>query len=96
MRGFTPHSALIGGRCIIQVVSRSPQGKGFQRLPHRWIVERTFGWLNRWRRLSKDYEYLTDTSESTIRVVMIYLMARRLARPTRYRRERRSRRRRLF
>ena len=84
------------GKVHLQLVSRSPQGKGFQRLPHRWIVERTFGWLNRWRRLSKDYEHLTDTSESTIRVVMIYLMARRLAPPKRRRRERRSRRRRLF
>ena len=73
----------------LELVNRSAQGKGFQRLPHRWIVERTFGWFNRWRRLSKDYEYLTETSETAIRVVMIHLMARRLApakpkaRPTR-------------
>ncbi|MBZ5621123.1 MAG: transposase, partial [Acidobacteriia bacterium] len=60
------------------------------------IVERTFGWINRWRRLSKDYEHLTETSECTIRVVMIYLMARRLAPPKRHRRERRSRRRRVI
>ena len=59
-----------------ELVARNPQGKGFQRLPHRWIVERTFGWLNRWRRLSKDYEHLTDTSECTIRVAMIYPPAR--------------------
>jgi len=61
----------------LEPVARSPQGKGFQRLPHRWIVERTFGGLNRWRRLSKDFEHLTETSECTIRVVMIYLMVRR-------------------
>jgi putative transposase len=84
------------GKVRLELVARSPQGKGFHRLPHRWIVERTFGWLNRWRRLSKDYEYLTDTSESTIRVVMIYLMVRRLAPQKRRRRERRSRRRRLI
>jgi putative transposase len=78
------------------LVARKPQGKGFQRLPHRWIVERTFGWLNRWRRLSKDYEYLTETSECTIRVAMIYLMVRRLAPSKKRRRERRSPRRRLF
>jgi putative transposase len=84
------------GKVRLELVARNPQGKGFQRLPHRWIVERTFGWLNRWRRLSKDYEHLTNTSESTIRVVMIYLMVRRLAPPKRRRRERRSRRRRLF
>ncbi|MFN0101404.1 MAG: transposase, partial [Bryobacteraceae bacterium] len=51
-----------------------------QRLPHGWIVERTFGWFGRWRRLSKDYEYLTETSETNIRVIMIHLMLRRLAR----------------
>ena len=67
------------GKLRLELVRRSPQGKGFQRLPHRWIVERTFGWFNRWRRLSKDYEYLTETSETVIRVVMIHLMIRRLA-----------------
>jgi putative transposase len=84
------------GKVRLELVSRNPKGKGFQRLPHRWIVERTFGWLNRWRRLSKDYEYLTDTSECSVRVVMIYLMVRRLAPPKRRRKERRSRRRRLI
>jgi putative transposase len=84
------------GKVRLELVARNPQGKGFQRLPHRWIVERTFGWLNRWRRLSKDYEHLTDTSECTIRVAMIYLMVRRLAPPKRRRREHRSRRRRLI
>lgn len=82
------------GKVRLELVQRSAQGKGFQRLPHRWIVERTFGWLNRWRRLSKDYEHLTETSESTIRVVMIYLMVRRLAPPAKRRRERRALRRR--
>ena len=66
------------GKVRLELVNRSAQGKGFQRLPHRWIVERTFGWFNRWRRMSKDYEYLTDTSETVIRVVMIHLMTRRL------------------
>jgi len=84
------------GKVRLELVARNPQGKGFQRLPHRWIVERTFGWLNRWRRLSKDYEHLTDTSECTIRVAMIYLMVRRLAPPKKRPRERRSQTRRLI
>jgi len=64
-------------------IARRPKGvKGFQRLPWRWIVERTFGWLGRYRRLSTDYEYLPQTSEAMIHVAMIHLMVRRLARLT--------------
>lgn len=59
---------------------RSDATKGFAVLPERWIVERTFGWLNRCRRLGEDYEYLTGTSEAMIHVAMINLMVRRLAR----------------
>ena len=66
----------------LEMVKRPKGMKGFQRLPWRWIVERTFGWLGRYRRLSKDYEYLTQTSEAMIRVAMIHLMVRRLARLT--------------
>ena len=51
---------------------------GFVAQPKRWIVERTFGWLNRYRRLSKDYERTTGSSEAFIKVAMIHLMARRL------------------
>lgn len=52
---------------------------GFQVLPRRWVVERTFGWLGRWRRTSKDYEYLPATSACVIYLVMTCLMLRRLA-----------------
>ncbi len=48
---------------ILKVVLRSDDVKGFKVLPRRWVVERTFGWLGRCRRLSKDYEYLTTTQE---------------------------------
>ena len=54
--------------------------KGFQVLPRRWVVERTFSWTDQNRRLSKDYERLPETSEAFIYVVMSRLMARRLAR----------------
>jgi len=48
----------------LQIVKRSDDGVGFQVLPRRWVVERTFGWLNRWRRLSKDDEALPQTSQA--------------------------------
>jgi putative transposase len=63
----------------VEIVKRSDDVKGFKVLPRRWVVERTFGWLGRQRRLIKDYEYLTDTSETMIYVSMIGLMLRRLA-----------------
>ena len=55
--------------------------KGFVVLPRRWVVERTFAWLVRNRRLSKDYEYLPETEESFVYAAMIRLMLRRLAHP---------------
>jgi putative transposase len=64
----------------LEVVKRPEGIKGFLLLPKRWVVERTFAWLGRYRRLSKDYEYLTQTSETMIRVAMIHLMVRHLAR----------------
>ena len=53
--------------------------RGFQVLARRWVVERTFGWLGRWRRTSKDYEYLPATSACVIYAIMIRIMLRRLA-----------------
>jgi len=66
-------------KILLEIVKRSDAQKGFQILPHRWIVERTFAWLGRYRRLSKDYEYLPETSEAFIKIAMIHLMLRRLA-----------------
>lgn len=63
----------------VGVVVRKLVGQvGFVVQPKRWIVERTFGWWNRSRRLSKDYERTTASSEAFIKVAMIHLMARRL------------------
>jgi putative transposase len=55
--------------------------QGFRVLPRRWVVERTFSWIDHNRRMSKDYERLTETSEAFIYVAMSRLMVRRLARP---------------
>ena len=65
---------------VLEIVKRSDDVKGFQVLPHRWVVERTFGWLGRYRRLSKDYEGLPESSEAMIYIAMIHLMVRRLGR----------------
>ncbi len=64
---------------ILEVVKRSATAVGFEVIPKRWIVERTFAWLSNYRRLSKDYERKTDTSEAMIQIAMIKLMAHRLA-----------------
>jgi putative transposase len=61
-----------------EIVRRPSTQAGFTVLPRRWVVERTFGWLSRSRRLSKDYEYLPATSEVMIYVAMIRLMLKRL------------------
>jgi putative transposase len=62
----------------MEMVKRTDEQKGFHVLPRRWVVERTFAWLGRHRRLSKDYEKLPVTSETLIRLAMIKLMLRRL------------------
>jgi len=62
----------------IEVVERPVGAKGFVLLHRRWVVERTFAWLGRYRRNSKDYERLTASSEATVKVSMIHLMLRRL------------------
>jgi putative transposase len=64
----------------LEIVKRDKDVKGFQVLPRRWVVERTFGWLGRYRRLSKDYEGLTETSKALIYAAMVRLMVRRLGR----------------
>ena len=65
---------------VLQTVLRPVHVKGFVVLPKRWIVERTFGWLGRYRRHSKDYERNTETSQAMIYIAMTHLMLRRLAR----------------
>jgi putative transposase len=62
----------------LEIVKRAPEARGFVVQAHRWIIERTFGWLGRSRRLSKDYEGYPESSEALIQVSMIHLMLRRL------------------
>ena len=66
-------------RWVLDVIKRSDDGKGFVLLPRRWVVERTFGWMMWNRRLSKEYERLTETSESFIDIASIKLMLNRFA-----------------
>lgn len=68
------------GRAELEIVKRSDDVKGFKVLPKRWIVERTFGWLTKARRLVKDYEQKTTHSESFIYIRMSQVMLRRLFR----------------
>lgn len=65
------------GRWVLEIVRGVRGADGFQIVPKRWIVERTFGWLNRYRRLSKDYEELPETSEVMILIAMTHLMLQR-------------------
>ena len=76
--------AWVKGECgwELQVIKRTDKEKGFKLLAKRWVVERTFAWLGRDRRLSKDSEKLPETSETMILMAMIHIMVRRLE-PTR-------------
>jgi putative transposase len=65
------------------IVRRIAGITGFVLLPRRWVVERTLGWLGRWRRLARDYEELPEVSEAMITLAMIRLMLHRLAHPNR-------------
>jgi putative transposase len=64
---------------VLEIVKRSDDVKGFKLLPRRWVVERTFAWLGRFRRMSKDYEFNTSASEAMIHLAMVNIMIRRLA-----------------
>ena len=62
----------------IEVIKRDEGRKGWQLLPKRWVVERTYGWLNRWRGLAREYDFCPRTSEAKILLAMCRLMLRRL------------------
>ena len=66
----------------VEIVKRSDRANGFAVLPKRWIVERTLAWLNRCRRLAKDFENLTRTALTFVRLASIRLMIRKLCNPS--------------
>ena len=78
------------GKMGLEVVTRSDQARGFVVLAKRWIVERTFGWLGRCRRLAKDFEHLTRTQIAFVQLAMIRLMMRRIARASNPKRKTRT------
>jgi len=71
--------AIVATGWLVTIVERTADMVGFQLLPRRWMVERTLAWLGRYRRLSKDYEVLAQTSEAFIYAAMVNLMLQRLA-----------------
>ncbi|MEV7019698.1 transposase [Streptomyces sp. NPDC093991] len=80
--GYTGHLTDWGGPAsgvALDIVRRSGDAQGFQALPRRWAVERSFAWLLRGRRLVRDCERRTDTGESTVLWSVTTLMSRRLA-----------------
>lgn len=69
-------------RIDVEIVKRSDRANGFAVLPKRWIVERTIGWLNRCRRLAKDWENLNRKALAFLRLASIRLMLRKLCNPS--------------
>jgi transposase len=78
---FQSAVAKILPRLMIEIVKRSDQARGFEVIPKRWVVERTLAWLNRCRRLAKDFENLTRNAVAFIRLASIRLMLRKLCNP---------------
>ena len=68
------------GSWTIEIVKRSDAAKGFKLLPRRWVVERTIAWLNRNRRLAKDFEATIESAETWLMIASVKLLSRRLAR----------------
>ncbi|NVN38791.1 transposase, partial [Komagataeibacter swingsii] len=68
------------GKWTVEIIRRSDTGKGFQILPRRWVVERTFAWLGRCRRLAKDWEQSIASSTAWTLIASIRMLTRRTAR----------------
>jgi putative transposase len=70
----------IGSKWMLEIVKRSDNINGFQVLSRRWVVERTFGWLGRYRRFNKDYEDSIESGQAFRYISMIHIMLKRLGR----------------
>jgi len=79
---FRSAVATVMPQISIEIVKRSDQANGFEVLPKRWVVERTLAWLNRCRRLAKDFENLSSRALAFLRLASIRLMLRKLCNPT--------------
>jgi putative transposase len=77
-QGLVAGAAALGG-WVLEIVRKAAGQVGFEVQPHRWIVERTFAWLENYHRLGQDYECLPQSSEALIYLALIHLMLRRLA-----------------
>mgnify|MGYP001237917801 CR=1 FL=1 len=80
--GFQSAVRCVLARVEVEIVKRSDRAKGFLVLPKRWIVERTIAWLNRCRRLAKDWENLDHSALAFLRLASIRLMLRKLCNPS--------------
>jgi putative transposase len=78
---FAPAVAEVLPLLSVEIVKRSDQANGFVALPMRWVVERTLAWLNRCRRLAKDFENLSRSARAFLQLASIRLMLRKLCNP---------------
>ena len=78
---FASALAAVMPQLSVEIVKRSDQAKGFVVIPRRWVVERTLAWLNRCRRLAKDFENLTRMATAFLKLASIRMMLRRLCNP---------------
>ena len=77
-QGFVRFALLLLAMTVA-IVTRRPGAVGFEVQPRRWVVERAFGWLTRWRRLNRNYEHTLASSRAVVQVALIGMMTRRLA-----------------
>ena len=78
-QNFAQYVKQLRPKLDVEVVKRSDKAQGFEVLPRRWVVERTFGWLMQCRRLTRDYERTVESATGWIHTAMIRIMLRRLA-----------------